>query len=83
VRCSTHVTAMVCAVEIDPVPAGWEEGLCSHAVTWGRGQAVRVATATAVISQAYVLYGLLGEVRFVDGSKVPSGSVIKQNTDCL
>ena len=77
------MTSMGCAVEVDAVPAGWEEGLCSHAVTWGRGKAVGVATATAVVGQAYVLYGLLGEVRFVDGSKVPSGSVIKRNTDCL
>jgi hypothetical protein len=50
---------MVRTVEVDAVPAGREEGLCSETETWLSWEAIGVWRIGR--SQAYVLYGLLRE----------------------
>ena len=55
----THVANVIRTVEVDSIPAGWEEGLCPEAEAGLRGQAVGIGAI--IRSQAYMLYGLLGE----------------------
>jgi hypothetical protein len=56
---ATHVRGMVDTVEVDAIPAGWKEGLCSH--TKARLFGKTVAVVTAVCIQAYVLHSLVFE----------------------
>jgi hypothetical protein len=42
----THVANMICTVEVDSIPAGREECLCSNSEARLRGQAVGVGSVT-------------------------------------
>ena len=59
---------MVATVEVDAVPAGREESLCSHTIARFCGKAVGVATVIRI--QAYVLHGLVCKKRLIDCSEV-------------
>lgn len=48
------------AIEIDAIPARWEESLCSHSET-GLGWKA-IGSSPAILKQAYVLYGKLMDV---------------------
>jgi hypothetical protein len=53
----THVRRMVVTVKVLPIPAGLEEGLCSHTIAGLLGEAVGVVAAGCI--QAYMLHGLV------------------------